>query len=164
MCSTTPSPDTAISTAFVVRRSRSVMGTAVAKKSWLQKSGIQATAQWMPVWQYHPEDKTSSVWVYASSTSTWPEQKQTWTGVSSLADGRHQLAQQTVSMPCFLCMLPPSCENDWHMTSVLQHNLLQEPAAFIMLSILDNCTTHICNHTMLLNSALSRHITIDWTK
>lgn len=96
MCASAPPPATAISTAFVVRKTRSLKAGTVAKRSWLQKSGVQAVPQWMPVWQYHPEDKTSSVWVYRKSTAGWPTQKLTYTGINSMDEGRRMLQGQTV--------------------------------------------------------------------
>ena len=99
MLAAPPAAATAITTAFAVRKSRSLKAGTVAKRSWLQKSGVQAVSQWMPVWQYNPEDKTSSVWVYASSTAAWPTQKLTYTGVNSLEEGRRMLQGNTVR--CF---------------------------------------------------------------
>ncbi len=97
MCAERPSGPSAISTAFVVRSSRSVGVKGVAKRSFLQSSGLQPVGVWMPIWQYSPEEKTSSVWVYETGTSTWPQQKLTWLGVGSLEDARHELDGTTVS-------------------------------------------------------------------
>ena len=97
MCVERPSGTSAISTAFVVRSSRSVAIKGVAKRTLLQSSGLQTVAYWLPVWQHSPEDKTSSVWIYETGTSTWPQQKLTWFGVGSLEDARHMLAGATVS-------------------------------------------------------------------
>ena len=59
---------------------------------------------WMPLYQYHPEDKTCSVWVYENGTAGWPEQKLTWSGIGSLEEGLRKLGGQTVgSKPCLKC-------------------------------------------------------------
>lgn len=86
----------------MVRKTRTVsmIGGDTSKRSWLQNSGIVKVQSWLPVWQYHPDDKTSSVWVYTSNTAGWPTQKLTWGGVTSLEQGQRQLAQQTVRKCC----------------------------------------------------------------
>ncbi|KAL0026270.1 hypothetical protein WJX77_007445 [Trebouxia sp. C0004] len=88
-----PSGNAATSTAFVVRSERSVGTKGTAKRNILQSSGLQTVNVWLPIWQYSPEDKTSSAWAYETNSSTWPQQKLTWTGVASSVDAHHKLAE-----------------------------------------------------------------------
>ncbi len=92
-----PSGNAATSTAFVVRSERSVGTKGTAKRNILQSSGLQTVNVWLPIWQYSPEDKTSSAWAYETSSSTWPQQKLTWTGVASSDDAHHKLDESAVS-------------------------------------------------------------------
>jgi hypothetical protein len=85
-----PSGNAATSTAFVVRSERSAGTKGTAKRNILQSSGLQTVNVWLPIWQYSPEDKTSSVWAYETNSSTWPQQKLTWTGVASSDDAQPQ--------------------------------------------------------------------------
>ena len=97
MAAECPSGNAATSTAFVVRSERSLGTKGQAKRSILQSSGLQAVNVWLPIWQYSPEEKTSSAWAYETNSSTWPQQKLTWTGVTSSDDAHHKLAESAVS-------------------------------------------------------------------
>lgn len=89
----------------VCRRLYSLGAGSVDKRSWMQSMGMQANTLWLPVWQYHPEDKAASAWLYETGRSAYPQQKLTWLGVKSLEDGRHLLEGNTVRYLACWCII-----------------------------------------------------------
>ena len=92
-------PNTAAttSTAFVARRVHTIAVGGPGKRTLWQRMGLESTTLSLPVFQYHPEDKACSVWLYETDKCVAPHQKLTWFGVKSLADGQNVLAGTTVS-------------------------------------------------------------------
>lgn len=62
-----------------------------------QRMGLDSTTLSLPVFQYYPEDKACSVWLYETDKSVAPHQKLTWFGVKSLTDGHKIMQGNTVS-------------------------------------------------------------------
>ncbi|KAL3151781.1 hypothetical protein ABBQ38_012755 [Trebouxia sp. C0009 RCD-2024] len=87
-----PNSASTISTAFVARKVHSIAIGGLGRRSMWQRTGLESTTLSLPVFQYYPEDKACSAWLYETDKSVAPHQKLTWFGVKSLTDG-HKIMQ-----------------------------------------------------------------------
>ena len=94
-----PNNASTVSTAFVARKVHTIAIGGPGRRTAWQRMGLESTALSMPVFQYYPEDKACSVWLYENDKSTSPHQKLTWFGVKNLADGQNILSGTTVRLP-----------------------------------------------------------------
>ena len=93
-----PNNASTVSTAFVARKVHTIAIGGPGRRTLWQRMGLEQTALSMPVFQYYPEDKACSVWLYENDKSTSPHQKLTWFGVKNLADGQNILSGSTVRL------------------------------------------------------------------
>lgn len=99
MSAVRPNNASTVSTAFIARKVHTIAIGGPGKRSMWQRMGLEPTTLSLPVFQYYPEDKACSVWLYETDKSTAPHQKLTWFGVKSLADGQTVLEGDQVSYP-----------------------------------------------------------------
>ena len=101
MSAARPNNASTVSTAFVARKVHTIAIGGPGRRSLWQRMGLEPTTLTLPVFQYYPEDKACSVWLYETDKSTAPHQKLTWFGVKSLVDGQKVLEGNEVSCPRF---------------------------------------------------------------
>lgn len=92
-----PNNASTVCTAFIARRVHTIAIGGPGRRSLWQRMGLEPTTLSLPVFQYYPEDKACSVWLYETEKSTAPHQKLTWFGVKDLADGQRTLEGDQVS-------------------------------------------------------------------
>lgn len=97
MSAVRPNNASTVSTAFITRKVHTIAIGGPGRRSMWQRMGLEPTTLSLPVFQYYPEDKACSVWLYETDKSTAPHQKLTWLGVKSLADGQRVLEGAEVS-------------------------------------------------------------------
>ena len=97
MSAVRPNTASTVSTAFVARKVHSIAIGGLGRRSMWQRMGLESTTLSLPVFQYYPEDKACSVWLYETDKSVAPHQKLTWFGVKSLTDGHKIMQGDTVS-------------------------------------------------------------------
>lgn len=97
MSAVRPHNASTVSTAFIARRVHTIAIGGPGKRSLWQRMGLEPTTLSLPVFQYYPEDKACSVWLYETEKSTAPHQKLTWFGIKDLADGQRTLEGDQVS-------------------------------------------------------------------
>ena len=106
MSAARPNSASTVSTAFVTRKVHTIAIGGPGRRSMWQRMGLEPTTLSLPVFQYYPEDKACSVWLYETDKSTVPHQKLTWFGVKSLADGEKVLEGNQVSfLSYYMCLL-----------------------------------------------------------
>ena len=91
MSAVRPNNASTVSTAFITRNVHTIAIGGPGRRSMWQRMGLEPTTLSLPVFQYYPEDKACSVWLYETDKSTAPHQKLTWFGVKTLADGQRVL-------------------------------------------------------------------------
>lgn len=97
MSAVRPNNASTVSTAFITRKVHTIAVGGPGRRSMWQRMGLEPTTLSLPVFQYYPEDKACSVWLYETEKSIAPHQKLTWFGVKSLADGQKVLEGNEVN-------------------------------------------------------------------